>query len=54
MQVLSHTQAHDVLVPWQHEVVSDKGAAAAVGNGEETVDVEEGAECSGPNKSSLS
>lgn len=55
LQVLSKTPAHDVLVPWQHEVVSEKEQAGSNGaegttagaNGEEVIDVEEGAEKAG-------
>jgi len=39
MQVLSKTQAHEVVVPWQHEAVAEEGGSVA---NEEPVDVEEG------------
>ncbi|CAM9873098.1 unnamed protein product [Pylaiella littoralis] len=39
-EVLSKTQAHEVVVPWQHEAVAE--AEASVGTQEEPVDVESG------------
>lgn len=39
-QVLSKTQAHEVVVPWQHEAVAE--VEASVGTQEEQVDVEGG------------
>lgn len=43
MQVLSKTQAHEVVVPWQHEVVHEEAETSdGEGKGEEPVDVEGG------------
>lgn len=40
--MLSKTQAHEVVVPWQHEAVAVEGAGGSVGTNEEPVDVEGG------------
>eukprot|EP00752_Nemacystus_decipiens_P018532 g16615.t1 len=41
-EVLSKTQAHEVVVPWQHEAVAVEGAGGSVGTNEDPVDVEGG------------
>lgn len=41
--MLSKNQAHEVVVPWQHEVIHEEDEASeAEGKGEEAVDVEGG------------